>query len=134
MIRKGTTRTVLLIGNYVIKFPRTNKWKSFLRGILANLAERMWYKHSPPEWKVKMIPSIFTLYGFFLISKRGIELTENEYNSIQFNLFKPLPLDTKIQNFGKYKDKIVLIDYADSRYFCSDCECILTDVFNCKSN
>ena len=64
---KGTTRMVYLIGKYAIKVPRINRWKSFLRGLLANMDERLWYKNSPKEWKEKMCPSLFCLGGLILI-------------------------------------------------------------------
>lgn len=127
-MKKGTTRIVFLIGNFVIKMPRFNSWKIFLRGILANIDENMWYKNSPLEWKLKMCPTLFTLAGFLLIAKRAKEITEEDYKNINIDYFKPIPCDFKKQNFGIYNERIVLIDYADSRYFCSDCECIFKNL------
>lgn len=129
-IYKGTTRVVYVLGNYAFKFPRTNRWKSFLRGILANMDEYFWYKHSPIEWKDKMCPVIFKSWGgFLLIMEKADELSDNEYNKKQFaEMFKiiPISLDNKIMNFGRLKNnKVVLVDYADSRYFCSGCSDII---------
>lgn len=127
-IKKGTTRTVFLISSYAIKIPRfwhsssfVHKWKMFLRGILANMDEHFWWKCA---WqKDKLCPIIWrSPLGFILIMKRADNLNEKEYDKEKFEkYFKNLPLDNKIVNFGKIKDKIVLIDYADSRYLCSDC-------------
>jgi hypothetical protein len=129
-MKKGTTRVVYLIGRYAIKMPRINSWKSFLRGFLANLDERMWYKNSPPLRKEKMCPSLMSLFGgFVLISRRATPISKHTWDKglVKKEDFSPLPLDLKQINFGWYKHKIVLIDYADSKYFCSDCE----KIFDC---
>lgn len=121
-MRFGTTRMVFFIGKYAIKLPKINSWKFFLKGILANLDEKMWYKHSPKEWQLKMAPSLFCLGGFILISYRAKEITKEQFYSINKNYYDPLPIDNKIDNFGLFENRIVLIDYADTRYWCSDCE------------
>lgn len=130
-IKRGTTRIVFIFGGYVIKLPRIYKWKCFLRGILANLDENLWYRHSPNEWKTKMCPVIgIYLKGLLLISKRATPISEEEFNNIKPSDFYPIPMDYKQTNFGWYNNQIVLIDYADSKYFCSDCENILKRLSN----
>lgn len=129
-MKKGTTRIVFLVGRYAIKLPRIYSWKCFLRGLLANMDERLWYKSSPKEWKMKMAPSLFCIAGFILIQKRASPLNCDEYENLDITEYKPLPMDNKISNFGWLHNRIVLVDYADSRYFCSDCEII----FSCKRN
>lgn len=134
-MKKGSTRTVLFIGKYAIKLPRTNKWKVFLRGILANIDENMWYKNSPNEWRDKMSPVVFSLAGIIMVSMRANPITDEEYKNINIKDFKPLPVDNKQINFGKYKDRIVLVDYADSKYFCDDCDkCFKTIKKMCKKS
>lgn len=125
----GCTRFVFLIGNYAIKIPRLNDWRLFLRGVLANIDEKIWYSNSPDSWKLKMCPTIFTFKGLLLIAKRAKPVTEDEFLSLELETFKPLPMDAKQSNFGWYDNRIVLVDYADSRYFCSDCEriCFMKD-------
>lgn len=126
-MNKGTTRVVYLIGKYAIKIPRVNRWKSFLRGLLANMDERMWYKNSPADWKEKMCPSLKCLFGgLILISKKANSVNDFTWSKgiIKPEDFHPIPMDWKQQNFGWYKHNIVIIDYADSKYFCSDCELI----------
>ncbi len=126
-IKKGTTRTVFLIGNYAIKIPRFwhkysgDKWKSFLRGILANIDEHYWWKHS--HKKEKLCPVVFkSPLGCILVMVRAESLIDSEYNKAELDKeFFGLPLDNKQINFGKINNKTVLIDYADSRYMCSDC-------------
>ncbi len=129
-IKKGTTRTVLLIGNYAIKIARFwtpykgHKWKMFLRGILANIDESFWYSVSlkknrlcPVKWKSPLI--------LILIMERAEEYLPEDYtytNEDLYKIFKDLPLDLKKENFGILKNgEIVLVDYADSKYNCSDC-------------
>lgn len=126
-IKKGTTRTVILVGSYAIKVPRFwhqysgHRWKIFLRGILANIDESFWWKCA--FQKEKLCPVLWkSPLGFILVMKRAEPLTEEEYDKEKFeNEFKLLPLDNKMINFGKVENRIVLIDYADSRYLCSDC-------------
>ena len=124
MIRKGTTRIVLLFGKaWAIKFPRPLTWKTFLKGFIANMDERMWYTSSPDEWREKMCPNVFCgLGGLFLICKYAEDIDLEDYQEIDLTWFEPLPMDTKLFNFGRYQGRIVLRYYADSKYFCSDCE------------
>jgi hypothetical protein len=119
---EGTTRVVFLIGKYAIKLPALRSWKLFLRGILANLDENLWYKSSPAEWKLKMCPVVFSFVGFILIARRARPIPYHIYEDLDLKQYEPLPVDPKQSNFGWYDHRIVLIDYADSRYFCSECE------------
>lgn len=129
-VNQGTNRTVFLIGRYAIKIARfwhsnsCYRWKSFLRGILANINEAYWYKWS--KQKDKLCPVLFkSPLGVILIMKRAELLSCEEYNKDVFNsIFKALPLDNKIENFGKIDEKIVLVDYGDSPYMCEDCDYI----------
>lgn len=70
------------------------------------------------------------LKGLLLISKRATPISEEEFNNIKPSDFYPIPMDYKQTNFGWYNNQIVLIDYADSKYFCSDCENILKRLSN----
>lgn len=129
-IRKGVTRVVILIGKFAIKFPRGYhssrtkdplSWKWFLRGLLANIDEKFWWDCTLQKDKLCKIRIAGPL-GLFLIMDRAEPLLETEYDKEFFEKeFKYLPLDNKICNFGKINDRIVLVDYADSRYLCSDC-------------
>lgn len=129
-IRKGTNRSVILIGPYAIKIARfwhSNsgyRWKSFLRGILANIDESYWYKWS--KQKDKLCPVLCkSPLGMILIMKRAEQLSDDEYNKeVLAKEFKGLPLDNKIENFGKIDGKIVLTDYGNNPYMCEDCDFI----------
>lgn len=119
-IHKGTTRTVFLIGNYAIKIARfwsefnERKLKTFLKGLLANIDEYYWWNLS---YKQELLCPVLckSPLGLILIMKRTQKLRQDEYNRIKFTeLYKGLPLDNQICNFGKLNDKIVLIDYANT--------------------
>jgi hypothetical protein len=126
-IEKGTTRTVFLTKSYALKIPRFwheyggHKWKMFLRGILANLDEKYWWSYS--YRRNQLCPVIFTFpLGLMIVMKRAETLSISEYDKAKLEKdFNGLPLDNKISNFGKFENRIVLVDYADSRYMCSDC-------------
>lgn len=116
-MNKGTTRVVYLMPKYAIKIARINKWNSFLRGLLANMDERLWYKNSPKEWKDKMCPSFKCLFGgLILICKRAEPITDDIWESslIKEDDFYPIPVDWKKENLGLIKNRIVIIDYADT--------------------
>lgn len=127
-VRIGTTRVVVLISRFAVKFPkidlRHRKYgrRIFLKGLLANLEEKFWYKAYCNSDKVTKV--YFTsLFGFVQVSQRAEPLTKEEYDCENMeSLFKGYPLDNKIENFGKINGKIVLVDYADSTYMCSGCE------------
>ena len=129
-IEKGTNRTVFLIGPWAIKVARfwhsnsKYRWKSFLRGILANIDEAYWQKLS--SHKELLCPVLFkSPLGVVVVMRRAESINEEEYSKDVFShVFKAMPLDNKIENFGKIGDKIVLIDYGDSPYMCEDCDYI----------
>lgn len=127
-ICKGTNRTVFLVGRYAIKITRfwhSNRgyrWKSFLRGILANIDEAYWYRWS--THKELLCPVLFkSPLGVILVMRRAEPINKEEYNKKEFSsIFKAMPLDNKIENFGKIDCRIVLVDYGDSPYMCEDCD------------
>ncbi len=128
-IKHGTTRIVFLIGPYAVKVPNVFRWKCLLRGLLGNMDERLWFKNSPAGWKSKMAPSYLCLFGgFVLIAGRAEPIDLEDYQELDIQSFQPLPMDKKLMNFGRYDGRIVLVDYADSRHFCSGCE----QIFKCK--
>lgn len=107
----GTTRNVKRIFNiYVIKFPTTRTWKLFLLGMLANIQEREWYSYG--FMSEKLCPYFFTLFGLFLLGKYASPINEQQYSTMDTKSFEGLPLDNKMENFGTYKGRIVLVDYG----------------------
>lgn len=125
----GTTRFCICIGKYAFKFPKFSisypnghRWKIFLRGILANIDENYWWKYSQNKEKLCDVLFYFPL-GLFIVMKRAKPLSDTEYEYEKMKKdFCEFSLDNKKENFGKLDDdRIVLIDYADSKYMCSDC-------------
>ncbi len=132
-LKSGTTRWVLLIGKYAFKFPRFSasyprgsKLKIFLRGWLANIDEKWWSDHTLN--KEKLCRVLFCFPGCLcIVMQRAENLSKEEYGLIEPGYFNGLPFDNKRENIGKLNGRYVLVDYADSRYNCSDCS------FNLKS-
>lgn len=115
-MRYGTTRVVLLIGSFAIKFPRPSNIRRFAMGILANMDERLWFRESPADWKLNMAPALYCFWGFVLIAKRARSITQKQYETINDADYIPLPYDKKIDNFGLYEERIVLVDYGATRF------------------
>lgn len=111
-IIRGTTRIVFVGKKYVYKIPTPFSWKSFLLGLLGNMDERLWSGYSE-----KLCPVVFSLWGgWFAVMKRTEPLVPSEYDYRLFEKeFAGLPLDNKIENFGKLGERIVLIDYTNDR-------------------
>lgn len=118
MVRYGVTRVVLVVGRLVFKFPRPDRWRTLLNGMLANMDEVYWYRNSPEEWQLKMAPVVFALRGGFLVvARRARILTQEEYALVDPKYFEPLPYDPKPGNMGYYQGRLVLVDYADAPRF-----------------
>ncbi len=133
-LKTGTTRCCFLIGNWAIKIPKIRRWKIFLRGLLANIDESWKSKHGDPFQKQSYARVLFcSWWGLFLIMERVSALHEHEYDKDKFSCYfrHCEPIDNKIENFGRKfvggSTYIVLVDYADSRYMCSDCSLLRKD-------
>lgn len=117
MIKTGSTRWVLLIGNVAIKFPALWGWSNFLKGLLANMQERLMWNCS--EMKDKLCPIVFSIpYGFLIVMRRAkvatvLDITEEQlYDYCQHEKWV-LPVELKHDSFGYYKGKLVAIDYGN---------------------
>jgi len=113
-IKYGTTRCVILTKKYAFKFPRFVKYSSFLYGLLANIGEVRLSKMKDE----RLCPIFFNFpFGFFVIMPRCEEISRIEYRKVIKSEFrmKPfnIPVESKIDSFGKYKGKIVAIDYGN---------------------
>jgi hypothetical protein len=115
-IRRGITRTVILIDCYAIKIPSLRAhgnglagilW-SFARGISANLSEREW------SGQPGLCPVSASLAGLVNVYPRCEpimrELADEEYDAIGFIG----PTDRKPQNVGLLGGRPVWIDYDNS--------------------
>lgn len=113
-VRRGVTRTVLLVGAYAIKFPslRGNGkglggriW-SICNGILANQSEVVWSEVDG------VCPVRFSLLGLVNVYPRcdPVEGFDGDWSAIGAD-FLP-PLDRKPENLGVLDGRIVWVDYA----------------------
>lgn len=116
-IDKGTMRFCLVTENYVIKIPRLS---NFIRGWIANKSETHFFKESRNlslDVRKFLCPVLFSFSGFVLVmpkvdTKVTIDEVEEVWKSIvEKNLFLYLVLEPITGNFGKYKNRIVVIDY-----------------------
>lgn len=123
MIRRGLTRTVLLIGRWAVKVPSIRAhgdgvsgmlW-SWTRGVQANLSECQWSSSPgtcPVRWSLAGLVNIYPRCD----AVTG-ELTEDEYQGIGFLG----PVDPKSSNVGLLDGRLVWIDYDMSWNDCRRC-------------
>lgn len=120
-LKFGTTRCVILIGDYAFKLPiikfSTYCWRLFLTGLIANMNENMFGTKSFPQ----VAKVLFYIPGGFLtVMERTEPVPENLWNdrvrqevfSRGFELSVDLT-ENKISSFGiNKKGVIVAIDYG----------------------
>lgn len=123
IVRRGITRTVLLVGRWAIKIPSLRAhdggisgvlW-SWTRGVQANLSEVGW-SNSPGT-----CPVIWSLAGLVNVYPRCDpvieDLGDEEYRAIGFLG----PVDPKPSNVGLLDGHLVWIDYDMSWNDCRKC-------------
>lgn len=121
VIRRGVTRTVLLIGRWAVKVPSLRgvgypapvpvvaRVASFCRGVLANISERQW--HTFEGWAGRVAPVRFSLLGLVQVYPRCAPCPDDA------ELFEldPDPGDGadfgKRENFGLLAGQLVRVDY-----------------------
>jgi hypothetical protein len=108
--RKGVTRIVILTKNYAIKLPRLNYgWMNFVQGVYCNLSERQCWNATKSEY---LCPTLFSFLGFINIMPRVLVCkSEYEIDSIPNEEGE----DRKTENYGRYEDRIVCVDYPYHR-------------------
>lgn len=118
LVKKGSTRVVIALGSVVIKLPRAYSWAHFLRGMLANLNERLFWK----ELKHPRLARVYyaDIFGLVLVMERaGVILndSDNEEKAV-VRFFDEcesvgLPVDRKASNIGYFSAfGYKLIDYG----------------------
>lgn len=129
-IKRGVTRTCVLIGKYAIKVPRLKHFINsqngekyytrlserlwmFCRGVLANQSEKDWSYY--PDSKDEVAPVLYSWFGGIInIYPRAEPFLGDDYAAQEAWAamdFKT-PSDVKPQNFGYLKGKLVWLDYA----------------------
>lgn len=123
IVRRGITRTVLLVGRWAIKFPslrahgdgiRGVLW-SWTRGVQANLSECDWAGSPgicPVSWSLAGLVNIYPRCDPVIE-----DLPEQDYRSIGFLG----PVDPKPHNVGMLNGRLVWIDYDMSWNDCRRC-------------
>lgn len=109
-MKKGSTRQVLFIGKYAIKFPLCESWETFIQGILHNINEKRW------SVLPKFCPVLFSFGGLFNIMPKCDEITEQEFNKIKMDDYLCIP-ENKRSSFGKLNGKIVAVDCGDMTFY-----------------
>jgi len=112
-VRRGITRTVVLIGCWAVKLPSLRShghglagvlW-SFSRGVLANQSERDWASEPgvcPVHWSFAGLVNIYPR-----CTPVDRELADEEYAAIGF----AGPTDKKPPNVGYLEGRMVWLDY-----------------------
>jgi hypothetical protein len=120
--KNGSTRWVLLVGAYALKFPAMWEWKTFLWGLLANIQERefsvMGREGKESVWE-RLCPLKFSLpLGFLNVAARAVPLTDREFELFDYESFVTvddnwrIPAEAKSSSFGWVDGRIVAIDYG----------------------
>lgn len=133
-IKHGTTRKVLLVGRYAIKFPNWDEYRLFLNGLLCNMQEARWWREMP-EARRMMCPVLFSIWGGWLvvmprcepISRKSFgqlkrypigKTTARGYRTNMFIGYDTrynragIPVEYKLDSYGRYRGRIVALDYG----------------------
>lgn len=132
-VKRGTTRITIIIGKLAFKIPILNRsLKHFAKGWLGNIDERNTWATNKNK---KLCPIYFSILGLINVMPAIIPITDSKFDKQwALNQFKDLGIHVDVcsgwKNFGYYKERIVIIDYAtcrESSENCSDCDddCIL---------
>jgi len=111
LFKKGSFRTVLVLNNIVIKFPRN------LKGILVNINEYYnWLRYK--DLRHLLAPTYISIFGIINISK-AVELRVNHKDLDRFcskvgNLIPhPILSDISLNNIGLLNGRVVKLDYGN---------------------
>lgn len=122
MIKRGSSRTVLLTKRYAFKFPTFNSWKLFLYGLLANMQEKVFSEMGIPE----LAPVLFAVPGGFLVVMPRVEVKDFEADDrfVYLDMFKAARdksehveiltniVEQKVDSVGMWNGKVVAVDYG----------------------
>jgi hypothetical protein len=121
IITRGVTRLVFLVGNYAIKIPKPVIWNHFLRGLIANMEERLiWMIVNIPETAIThtkdyLCPVVWASWGgWILIMKRTEPVDPQSWEPIKE--LEVVCRDHKPDNYGMLDGRLVMIDYAADNY------------------
>jgi hypothetical protein len=126
-VKRGITRSVLLIGNYAIKVPRLKKdpnspipfWRRVIQGLQSNIAER------DQRGNPAVAPLVCSVLGGLLqVYVRckpytGVAVRLEDMAKLTREYGKPI--DAKKDNLGYLNGRIVLLDYDIAPGDCPNC-------------
>lgn len=119
VVRSGITRTVILIGPWAIKVPTgrgtglhaptpRGRVAGVCRGLLANQSEQTWHRFEP--WSGMVAPVIRSwLFGLVQVYPRCVPLADGDRGPLP--RLDPCPGDVKPDNFGRWRGRVVRLDY-----------------------
>lgn len=133
VIKKGGSRTVILISNYAIKIPTFYSWNRFVEGLLNNgLEKEIWSVYNKSTtW---FCPVVFSICSLVIVMKRATPL-EYEFawdkcpdDILQCfedvhrwdSFYKDICIEIKPSNIGLIDNKPVLLDYGYNRWLFSE--------------
>lgn len=119
MIKKGTTRIVIILNDLVIKIPNfTYSFQNFINGIAGNYREWQTYKWNSGKFERGfshlLCPVVWNSWlGLIVVMKRAKELTSYQWEEFHIDdHIKHFRGDDKKDNYGIYDNRIVKIDYG----------------------
>jgi len=118
LIKTGITRYVILTKKYAIKFPNPSySMKYWLKGWIANIMEKdIWEAFNSEgidnqEIKYLICPVLKQyLWGFISVMPKCEPITIDEFP--EESKLTGVCGDYKLDNYGKYKGRIVCFDYG----------------------
>lgn len=119
-LKQGTTRNVLKVGRWALKFPRLNHWGMFLEGLLANRSEQRFNRWLRP-WVVEII---WYVPGGWLNVTRWAQPVDDEVAKQFLGLLvqgSDIPklrylrdvIENKTDSYGQIGNSVVVLDYAE---------------------
>lgn len=115
--RRGATRRVFLTRRYAFKVPTWTSWRLFLNGLLANQQEAVfWHGLQTPEARKLMCPVLFSIPGGWLVvMPRCRPISPRAFLAYPWAKFfnnHGIPVEDKLDSFGRYKRNMVAVDYG----------------------
>jgi hypothetical protein len=98
--RDGTTRLVIILGSFVIKFPRL---KDFWGNLFINWNEFAVYIIYRPNL---CAPTYFSFFGFFNIQKRGIGINYGDKKAAEFFDSQRDSIEDFCLNFNRHSSEM----------------------------
>ena len=112
-LKYGTTRIVLLLGKYAIKFPAVNSWQNFLLGMVSNINESRLSKVVQLPGFPRFCPVLFSFPGgLFNVMPRTKPIDRESFFNMDMSwCMENGPIENKLDSFGMLGGEVVAVDY-----------------------